>query len=113
MYQHGRRTQESTSELTGIHAVASGRRQLQCPCRAALQINEVGRHPGDLEIAADVLTLGRMVHFLAAAARAAIVALTCPKCGLVQVRARRKAAHRYACKACGHRFWADEGEPRA
>ena len=48
-------------------------------------------------------------NIFGAASRAAVVKLTCPKCGEVQARARGKEDEKYACRKCGHVFTRAEG----
>jgi len=45
-----------------------------------------------------------MVHFLAAASRAAVVSVRCTWCGRTQVRERRAEPARYRCKHCHRTF---------
>jgi len=39
-----------------------------------------------------------------------LVRLTCPKCGEVQARARKRGRQEYDCRVCHHRFTAAEGQ---
>jgi predicted RNA-binding Zn-ribbon protein involved in translation (DUF1610 family) len=51
-------------------------------------------------------------NIFGAASRAAVVKLTCPKCGEVQARALGAEDEAYACRNCGKVFTRSEGERR-
>ena len=53
-----------------------------------------------------------MPNIFGAASRAAVVKLTCPKCGEVQARALGSEDDQYACRNCGNTFTRAEGERR-
>jgi hypothetical protein len=41
-----------------------------------------------------------------------LIRLTCPNCGEVQARARKRDRHKYDCRVCHRRFSAAEGQAK-